>query len=118
MEVKRGNRYPTHPDYLAQLVGSKTSKRNPKPLARISARRLARAVDVAPSFIDRLVNGEVNSCSTRVAKAIARELDMNVHDIFMPSASRTSAQIATQKKAVATRIERAKASRQTEGIAA
>ncbi|WP_394253680.1 hypothetical protein [Arthrobacter pityocampae] len=112
MELKRD------PDYMKMLVGRKNSKTNPKPLAKITARRLAALVDVSPSFIDRLVSGQVNSCSPRLARAIARELEIDVRDLFVPSASRSVGQIAAQRKAVATRIERVKASRQMEKLAA
>lgn len=112
MELKRD------PDYMKMLVGIKGRKKGQKPLAKISARRLAALVDVSPSFIDRLVSGEANSCTPRLAKAIARELELNTLDLFTPSAPRSNAQIATQRKAVTVRIERAKAARQMEKVPA
>lgn len=54
----------------------------PEPEKKMSARQLARAVDVHPSFINHLTAGRSSSCSPKVADRIADALGVPTEFLF------------------------------------
>lgn len=63
------------PQLLQAFVG-------PEPEKKMSARQLARSVDVHPSFINHLTAGRSSSCTPKVADRIAGALGVPTDVLF------------------------------------
>lgn len=59
----------------------------PEPEKKMSGRRLARAIDVHPSFIDHLLSARSRSCKPVTAQRIAEALDVPLDILFVPQAA-------------------------------
>lgn len=57
----------------------------PEPEKKMSGRRLARAIETHPSFIDHLLSGRSKSCKPVTAQRIAEALDVPLDILFVPS---------------------------------
>ncbi|QCG77214.1 Cro protein [Gordonia phage Lutum] len=74
------------PQLLKAFVGPEDDK-------KMSARKLARAADVHPSFINHLTSGRSSSCKPGVADRIADALGVPTNVLFeerLPNAERSS----------------------------
>lgn len=80
------------PDRLRSFVG-------PEPSKKMSGRRLARYIEVHPSFIDHLLSGRRKSCNTRTGERIAEALDVPLDILFVPTAPSNTGQTAKQSAA-------------------
>lgn len=79
-------------DRLRSFVG-------PEPTKKMSGRRLARYIDVHPSFIDHLLSGRRRSCQARTAERIAEALDVPLDVLFVPVTPSNTGQITKQSAA-------------------
>lgn len=69
----------------------------PEPEKKMSGRRLARAIDKHPSFIDHLLNGRSSSCKPLTAERIAEALELPLEILFVPTTpSRTQSDAKRQ----------------------
>lgn len=57
----------------------------PEPEKKMSGRRLARAIEVHPSYIDHLMNGRCRTAKPVTAERIAEALDVPLEVLFVPS---------------------------------
>lgn len=80
------------PDLLRAFVGPEASK-------KMSGRRLARSIEVHPSFIDHLLQGRRKNCLPKTAERIAEALGVPLEILFMPSAPSNALQNAKQSAA-------------------
>lgn len=83
------------PELLRAFVGPEDGK-------KMSARKLARYVDVHPSFIDHLLAARRRSCEPLTATRIAEALDVPVSILFDAQVS-TAAQRSGNAKATKTK---------------
>lgn len=81
------------PDLLRAFVG-------PEPEKKMSARRLARYVDVHPSFIDHLLAGRRRSCEPKTANRIAEALEVPMEVLFEVHLSTAKQKVVKHKAAV------------------
>lgn len=58
----------------------------PEPDKKMSGRRLGRAIDRHPSFIDHLLSGRSTSCKPVTAERIAEALEVPLEILFVPLA--------------------------------
>lgn len=74
-----------------QLVSSERLRSfvGPEETKKMSGRRLARAIDVHPSFIDHLLAGRVKSCKPVTAQRIVEALDVPLDILFVPETAST-----------------------------
>src|SRR3546814_830253 len=56
----------------------------PEPDKKMSGRRLARAIDKHPSFIDHLIAGRSTTCKPVTAQRIAEALEVPLEILFVP----------------------------------
>lgn len=77
-------------DRLRSFVG-------PEPDKKMSGRRLARAVEKHPSFIDHLLSGRSKSCKPVTAQRIAEALEIPLDLLFVPSVASVSSETDKQK---------------------
>lgn len=68
---------------LRSFVGPEREK-------KMSGRRLARAIEKHPSFIDHLLSGRSKSCKPVTAQRIAEALGVPLEILFMPETASSS----------------------------
>lgn len=78
-------------DRLRAFVG-------PEPDKKMSARRLARAIEKHPSFIDHLLAGRSKTCKPLTAERIAEALEVPLTALFVPETP-TAGQTSTKSHA-------------------
>lgn len=71
----------------------------PEPTKKMSGRRLARSIDVHPSFIDHLLAGRRKTCQPKTAGRIAEALGVPLDVLFVPTAPSNALQITKQNAA-------------------
>jgi hypothetical protein len=81
-----------NPDRLRSFVG-------PEPSKKMSGRRLARYIEVHPSFVDHLISGRRRSCKNNTAERIAEALDVPLEILFVPVTPSATGQATKQSAA-------------------
>lgn len=70
----------------------------PEPEKKMSGRRLARAIEKHPSFIDHLLSGRSKSCKPVTAQRIAEALDTPLEILFVPEMASVASRSGKEQK--------------------
>lgn len=70
----------------------------PEPEKKMSGRRLARAIEKHPSFIDHLLSGRSKSCKPVTAQRIAEALDIPLDLLFVPETASIASRSGKDQK--------------------